>query len=146
MLDDSSLVSKNNETLSFDLLIITAPVPQVEKITGKSVPGVQYDKAILFLGLQNGEVKRIEMDSDWSKKMFKKTDDEILAEAQIKELNVKKWRYARVKNGIDAPFFSLGKKVLIAGDAFDPEKEFNLASSWLSGLSAGKEALWRIYE
>ncbi len=144
--DDSSLVSKDDEKLYFDHLIITAPVPQAEKITGKLVPDVQYYKTIIFIGAQSGEVKRIEMDFDWSERMFEKTDSEILDQAQIKDLTVKKWRYAQVKQGIDAPFLPIGEKVLIAGDAFDPEKEFNLGSSWLSGLSAGKEALWRIYE
>lgn len=145
-MDSSTLLSATGEKLSFDQLIITAPVPQIEKMTGMSVPGVDYYKCILFLGPLDGKMQRIEMNSEWSEQMFEQSDEEILKKAAREKLNVKKWRYARVKNGLNLSFLPLSNTIILAGDAFDPEGKFNLASSWLSGLNAGREILGRLYE
>jgi len=140
-------VSKIEESdLKYDHMLITAPVPQAEKLTGVLVPGVEYHKSILFLGLREDKIQRIEMDHKWSEDNFELSDEEILRAAKLEELQVKKWRYARVKKGRNESFLEIKKNILLAGDAFDPDQEFNLGSSWLSGLFAGREILRRIHE
>lgn len=137
---ENKVESTKGQHLYFDQLIITAPVPQIEKITGQKIPGVQYEKCILFIGLKDGKTVRREMDTEWSEKMFDHSD------LEIDGLSVKKWRYARVSQGLKTSFFELNHNIFLAGDAFDPEAQFNLGSSWLSGLKAGKEAQRRIHE
>jgi predicted NAD/FAD-dependent oxidoreductase len=146
LINDTQLQNTNGELLHFDQLIITAPVPQIEKITETHIPNIKYNKCILFIGEINNNAIRIEMNPIWSEEFFDLTDEEIFLAAKnskyiVEGLKIKKWRYATVQIGIKESFLKLKENIYVAGDAFDPECVFNLGSSWLSGMNTAKEIL-----
>jgi renalase len=145
------VISVDGKIERFDHLIITAPAPQTEKMTGIPLPEIKYHKIILFFGPTGNELHRIEMDTDWSEIFFDLSDEEITKAAEIKlnrslsGLTIKKWRYARVAKGLATHYYLLKRNVVMAGDAFDPKGEFNLGSSWLSGFNVGKALLSKTF-
>lgn len=129
----------------YDAVILTAPVNQVREILGQEVlQDVSYWKDILFIGYDGNGQHRIVMPSDFSEKYFDLSDDEIRALAgktlgrDLESLDLKKWRYSRVKTGVEMLFYQILDRVLIAGDAFDPLNKFDFASAWMSGKAAGE--------
>lgn len=129
----------------YDAVILTAPVNQVREILGHEIlRDISYWKDILFIGCDGTGKHRIVMPSDFSEKYFDLSDDEIRALAEkslgrdLKSLDLKKWRYSKVKTGIDMLFYQISDRIIIAGDAFDPLKKFDFASAWMSGKTAGE--------
>ena len=151
VIGNECVISVDGDIQRFDRLIMTAPSPQVERMTGISLPDIKYHKTIVFFGLIDNAPERFEMDATWSERFFDLPNDEIMLAAEaklnksLKGFTIKKWRYARVARGLDASYLLLRRKVVMAGDAFDPKGEFNLGSSWLSGLNVGKALLSKTF-
>ncbi len=141
---EGSVVGSDGEKIESDVVVLTAPTPQVESLCRCSIPQVQYTKSILIVGEIQRQSVRWEMDRAWSEEHFEMTDTAIIAQAQLalgndlSGLSVKKWRYARVAVGMAVWFLPLSENVLVAGDAFDPAGKYDLSSSWLSGLQVAR--------
>lgn len=116
----------------FDYTIIAIPLPQAEELIKSRLNlNVTYSKKILLLS-QNS---RIELDESY----FDKEDKDILAEFNHdKNLMIKRWRYSQVKNGFSESFYLFSPNIIITGDAFDDQNQFNAASAWISGLKAAQ--------
>jgi predicted NAD/FAD-dependent oxidoreductase len=144
---DGKLESEK-DLYEYDAILITAPLPQTEILLGQkfSFP-YAYSKAILFLGLENGTPIRIEMPADWSETSFEFSDEKIVESAEIilnrnlTGFTVKKWRYARVLEGLNIPYLQYSPNIFLANEAFDPDHRYDCASAWLSGLKAGRTLL-----
>lgn len=127
----------------YDHIIITAPMAQVTEMLQSPVhPEVRYSKKILFIGLEQGLSKRLELSDEFSETHFEQTD-ELIRQAAEKELNqslahldLKKWRYCRVLSGVNQTFSRFSAHITLAGDAFDPLKIYDLKAAWLSGRKA----------
>ncbi len=143
----SSLKSVSGEELNFHTLIVTAPVPQFEKMLPVRVSGVHYQKCLLFIGVWDSTPVRFEMDPEWSEEWFEGTDTEITLRAEehlghtLSGLSLKKWRYSRIKKGLRTSFYIVSDKIFLAGDAFDVQGEYDLGASWISGLSVSHHLL-----
>jgi predicted NAD/FAD-dependent oxidoreductase len=137
--EGGTVTGPEGESIAADVVLITAPVPQAELLLHREIPGVRYAKAVLFIGEQDGQAVRREMDEAWSETHFELSDDVLLAAGAASEsLAVKKWRYARVRAGLAKWFLALDQKTIVAGDAFDPHGVYDLSASWLSGLQAAR--------
>jgi renalase len=142
---DGKLQSDKN-LYEYDAILITAPLPQSEILLSQNFSfAYAYTKAILFLGLENGNPIRIEMPVAWSESFFFELSDEQIMEAaevilnrSLKGFTVKKWRYARVRHGLDLPYLQYSPNIFLANEAFDPDHRYDCASAWLSGLMAGR--------
>ncbi|MES2528104.1 MAG: FAD-dependent oxidoreductase [Bdellovibrionota bacterium] len=136
---ERSITFEDGKVLTFDQIIITAPIPQVRDLLKAPIlPEIKYSKQISFIGISHGQpVKHMltENDSEW---IFEESDDYIREYAsalfeEIDLLDLKKWRYSRVIHGHKDFYYAYTPEILICGDAFDPEGHFNLGSAWKSG-------------
>lgn len=141
---DSGECTFDHENKKFDYVLITAPVPQVQEMLGENILShIIYTKKILFISAN----QRHELSDEFSEKYFEESDDIIRLEAEkllntnLSDLDLKKWRYANVKAGSPEPYYAYSPRVLVAGDAFDPKKWFNLSSAWLSGIESAKHII-----
>lgn len=133
---------------SFHRVIITAPMPQTQVLLGSPVQsGVQFAKAVLFIGEHEGRIQRLELPEDWAEAHFELPEDELRTRAEeflqrpLGKLSLKKWRYSRVLQGMDLTHGSFSDRVFLAGDTFDPQRRYGLAAAWLSGRMAALKAL-----
>lgn len=128
----------------YDQVILTPPIPQIRELLKEDVmPEVEYEKSILFIGQRAGKPVRIELPTFFAERFFERSDDELraLAEAHfgpLQGLDLKKWRYARVRVGVPQTFVRINPRTLLCGDAFDPEGNYHLGAAWRSGASAGR--------
>lgn len=143
----NNLQLENGDLQSFDRIIITAPIPQVRLILKESILSeVTYSKQILFIGTSENEAVKISLSEEDSERIFEESDEIIRRHADFligenSDLDLKKWRYSRVKKGHKGFFYQFTPEILICGDAFDPEEKFNLGSAWKSGLMAARSIL-----
>ena len=143
----NKLQLENGDALLFDQIIITAPVPQARQILRENILSeVTYTKQISFIGTCKNEQVKILLSEEDSERLFDENDDVIRRHADFligenADLNLKKWRYSRVKNGVKDFLYPYTPEILICGDAFDPEEQFNLGSAWKSGLMAARSVL-----
>lgn len=139
---EDTLHFEDGTSEKFDRYIFTAPIPQIREIFGTPVlPEVAYTKAILFIGVRNGMPVTEIIADELAEKIFEMTDEEIRGACSpgFSDLELKKWRYARVKKGVAKDFYREARNVIIAGEAFDPNTTYDLASAWNSGRIAGSE-------
>lgn len=133
---------ETGERERYDSIILTAPLPQVREILGEDdlFPEVSYNKALLFIGENNGLPVLWEVPREITDELFDLTEEEIRGKfsQNLQGLTLKKWRYSRVEKGVPQLFGKYRPEILIAGDAFDPEHNHHIGASWLSGLAAGK--------
>ncbi len=135
---------EDGNLLSFDHIIITAPVAQAQMmVREKILPEVTYTKQISFIGVEEQVPVKIMLTENDSERLFDESDEVIRSHAEFligetKNLDLKKWRYSRVIKGHKDFFYPFTRDILICGDAFDPEEKFNLGSAWKSGLMAAR--------
>lgn len=129
----------------FDHVIITAPLPQIREMLGTAVlPQITYDKRVLFIGVNPQGPVRLELSRVWSEAHFELPDSELRTEAQqfleqdLSGLDLKKWRYAEVRQGLAQSHYSFAPTITLAGDAFDPILQHRASAAWLSGLAAAQ--------
>ncbi len=138
---DNDVILENDRRERFDHIILTAPIPQIREILEiPLLPEVTYTKKLLFIGAEKDVPCVREVQDDLSERYFDHTEEEIrdLVPFQSRGLEMKKWRYARVRNGVASHYHILRKGITVAGDAFDPESKYDLASAWMSGAAVGR--------
>jgi predicted NAD/FAD-dependent oxidoreductase len=144
---DLSLELETGEVLSFDHIIITAPVPQVREMLGEILlPEISYTKQISFIGIVNDSPVKCMLTEQDSEKFFEASEQSIRLHADkifgsTVGLDVKKWRYSRVLNGHKDYFYEPTKNIHVCGDAFDPHQNFHLGSAWRSGVMTARRVL-----
>lgn len=142
--ENLSLTLEDGSQHSFDGIILTAPIPQVREMLGDNIlPEVCYTKSILFIGERNAKPYLWEAPRQSAEDLFDLSEEFIRARfpQDLEGLTLKKWRYSRVEKGVPELFIRYRPDVIVAGDAFDPEKNYHIGASWLSGLAAGKALL-----
>lgn len=129
----------------FDHVIITAPLPQIREMLGTAVlPQITYDKRVLFIGVNPQGPVRLELSRVWSEAHFELPDSDLRTEAQqfleqdLSGLDLKKWRYAEVRQGLAQSHYRFAPTITLAGDAFDPTLQHRASAAWLSGLAAAQ--------
>ena len=144
---DLTIEIENGETLGFDEVIITAPVPQArELLREKILPEITYTKQISFIGMNDSGPVKWMLSEDDSDKIFDESEETIRAHADrifgsTAGLDCKKWRYSRVHKGYPNYFFEHTNNIFICGDAFNPQQTFHLGSAWRSGLMTARRVL-----
>lgn len=139
---DHTLFLEGGSVANFDRYIFTAPVPQIREMFQENIlPEVTYSKAILFIGNVGGKPTTQFIPQELADKIFDLTDEEIrsVCPKEFENLELKKWRYARVEKGVSAVFHKHHPEVILAGEAFDPSGIYDLSSAWNSGRFAGSE-------
>ncbi len=130
---------------AFDHVLLTCPLPQARELCGgELLPPVTYTKQIILIGTVEGVPVRLPLPEDWSERHFDRADQELREMAQdvvghpTAGLDVKKWRYARVRQGVPTFFYSLSPRITLAGDGFDPLVAHDAGAAWLSGMKAAE--------
>lgn len=137
--EDKKIILEDKSFHSFEAMILTAPIPQIMEMVGTEVlPHIEYTKEILFIGARNGQPVIERVPSELVEDLFDLSEEEIRKRFHPPaDLALKKWRYSQVKSGSRKLFCKITDRMLIAGDAFDPTGNWDLASAWISGRSAG---------
>lgn len=137
--EDKKVILENQSVQNFEAILLTAPVPQIQEMVGTEVlPHIEYSKEILFIGARNGMAVIEKVPQEMVEELFELSEEEIRQRLNPPaDLALKKWRYSRVKSGSRKLFCKITDRMLIAGDAFDPAGQWDLASAWISGRSAG---------
>lgn len=141
-----SRVEKNKITLTdgsnhhFDHILLTAPMPQINKLLGFDLLDIQYDMKILFIG----PGQKIYLPDHLVNEHFDSSEDAIRAEAEKlgiahQSLELKKWRYANVLKGISQTHQTYYPHFSVAGDGFDPHHQYGLKAAWSSGKAVAQD-------
>ncbi len=136
---DKKVFLPNRNVLAFDAILITCPLPQARKLlNAEFLSKVTYSKEIKLIGVSNNASSIEDVSSELVEEIFDLPEEEIRVRCNVKpDFMVKKWRYSRVKTGVSTLFCKITDRMLVAGDAFDPDGIYDMSSAWASGHAAG---------
>lgn len=140
-LEGKTVTFEDGQSLSFDAAVLTSPVPQTREILAQAIlPGIDYSKDIFLIGEKNSRPVIQKLPPQMAEELFELPDEDLRRSlpSEDRELDLKRWRYSRVKLGHPQAFYVHREDVVLAGDAFDPEGIYDIASAWVSGREAGR--------